>query len=270
MDRKQLINELQLKFETKAKYLRVPSCAYEIKILDKTYIINKEGKIMNSEGVEILLDDLLNISTASEAESDLNEETYENIEITNEIEELEELNSATTHFELKLPLEGHSANTLKNLINMIYAKQPLILKALEINEELLTENFVSSLNKITAESLEDFKSAIAKIEEYKHQKIEFDFDEETFMFRFESRPEKLNSTMSLIALVNKTSLIQKHASYKTSQTKNEKYTFRTWLLRLGMIGEEYKDVRKELLSTLSGNAAFRIPNKAGDSDETQM
>ena len=266
MDRKQLINELQLKFETKAKYLGVPSCAYEIKILDETYIINKEGKIMTSEGFEILIDALLNIS----AESDVDEETYENIEITNEIEELEELNSATTHFEFKLPLEGHSANTLKNLINMIYAKQSLILKALEINEELLTENFVSSINEITAESLEDFKSAIAKIEDYKHQKIEFDFDEETFIFRFESRPEKLNSAMSLIALVNKTSLIQKHASFKATTTTNEKYTFRTWLLRLGMIGDEYKAVRKDLLSNLSGNGAFRIPNKAGDSDETQM
>ena len=269
MDRKQLINELQLKFETKAKYLGVPSCAYEIKILDETYIINKEGKIMNSEGVEILLDDLLNISTASEAESELDGES-ENIGLTNKTELLEAIDSTMTHFELKLPLEGHSANTLKNLINMIYAKQSLILKALEINEELLTENFVSSLNKITAESLEDFKSAIAKIEEYKHQKIEFDFDEETFMFRFERRPEKLNSAMSLIALVNKTSLIQKHASFKATTTTNEKYTFRTWLLRLGMIGDEYKAVRKDLLNNLSGNGAFRIPNKAGDSDETQM
>ena len=117
MDRKQLINELQLKFETKAKYLGVPSCAYEIKILDETYIINKEGKIMNSEGVEILLDDLLNISTAYEAESELDGES-ENIGLTNKTELLEAIDSTTTHFELKLPLKGHSANTLKNLINI--------------------------------------------------------------------------------------------------------------------------------------------------------
>lgn len=40
-------------------------------------------------------------------------------------------------------------------------------------------------------------------------------------------------------------------------TDNEKYTFRCFLLRLGMIGTEYKTTRKILLRNLTGNSAFR-------------
>lgn len=41
------------------------------------------------------------------------------------------------------------------------------------------------------------------------------------------------------------------------ETDNEKYTFRCFLLRLGMIGAEYKTTRKILLRNLTGNSAFR-------------
>ena len=38
---------------------------------------------------------------------------------------------------------------------------------------------------------------------------------------------------------------------------NEKYAFRCFLLRLGFIGQEYKNERKVLLSKLTGSSAFR-------------
>lgn len=41
------------------------------------------------------------------------------------------------------------------------------------------------------------------------------------------------------------------------ETDNEKYTFRCFLLRLGMIGDEYKITCKILLQNLTGNSAFR-------------
>ena len=43
---------------------------------------------------------------------------------------------------------------------------------------------------------------------------------------------------------------------------NEKYTFRVWLMRLGMMGSEYKTARKLLLRNLKGNAAFRTKDQA--------
>jgi hypothetical protein len=40
-------------------------------------------------------------------------------------------------------------------------------------------------------------------------------------------------------------------------TGNEKYTFRTWLLRMGLIGDEFETARKFLLENLDGDIAFR-------------
>ena len=44
---------------------------------------------------------------------------------------------------------------------------------------------------------------------------------------------------------------------KTEISENPAFTFRTFLLRLGLIGPEYKNVREHLLSNLPGNRAWR-------------
>ena len=50
---------------------------------------------------------------------------------------------------------------------------------------------------------------------------------------------------------------QKRINNKPETTDNPKYTMRCYLLRLGMIGAEYKSTRKVLLRNLSGSSAFR-------------
>lgn len=57
---------------------------------------------------------------------------------------------------------------------------------------------------------------------------------------------------------------QSRINRKPDTSDNPKYTMRCYLLRLGMIGTEYKAVRKVLLRNLSGSSAFR---KAGNSNE---
>ena len=49
----------------------------------------------------------------------------------------------------------------------------------------------------------------------------------------------------------------KRVSSKPTETDNDKYAFRCFLLRLGFIGKEYKTARKILLRNLIGNSAFR-------------
>ena len=50
------------------------------------------------------------------------------------------------------------------------------------------------------------------------------------------------------------------ASAKPAETGgNDKYAMRCWLLRLGLIGDDTKTVRRTLLKHLDGNAAWRTP-----------
>ena len=50
---------------------------------------------------------------------------------------------------------------------------------------------------------------------------------------------------------------QKRAVAKEKPTENEKYAFRCFLLRLGMIGDDYKTSRRILLQNLTGSSAFK-------------
>lgn len=46
-------------------------------------------------------------------------------------------------------------------------------------------------------------------------------------------------------------------NYKPETSDNEKYAFRCFLIRIGMVGTEYKAVRKVLIRNLTGSSAFR-------------
>ena len=50
---------------------------------------------------------------------------------------------------------------------------------------------------------------------------------------------------------------QKRVTAKEKIVDNEKYAFRCFLLRLGMIGSAYKQSRKTLLQNLTGSSAFK-------------
>lgn len=49
----------------------------------------------------------------------------------------------------------------------------------------------------------------------------------------------------------------KRVTAKVHPNDNAKYAMRCFLLRLGFIGEEYKETRKILLRNLAGSSAFR-------------
>ena len=53
---------------------------------------------------------------------------------------------------------------------------------------------------------------------------------------------------------------QKRITAKEKDTDNDKYAFRCFLLRLGFIGESFKQERKILLRNLSGSGAFKNGN----------
>jgi hypothetical protein len=50
----------------------------------------------------------------------------------------------------------------------------------------------------------------------------------------------------------------KTASLKEPQRENPKFAMRTWLMRLGFIGEEFATAREILTRNLEGDAAFRF------------
>ena len=57
---------------------------------------------------------------------------------------------------------------------------------------------------------------------------------------------------------------QKRVTAKEKIVDNERYAFRCFLLRLGMIGSVYKESRKILMQNLTGSSAFKSGHRKGD------
>ena len=70
-----------------------------------------------------------------------------------------------------------------------------------------------------------------------------------------------------IAAICRMSVEQKRITAREKAVTNEKYAFRCFLLRLGFIGDEYKQSRKLLLANLDGSSAFKTVKNAGTDDQ---
>lgn len=233
MDRKETVKILGEHFGAKPEYMGVPSFAYQIKSPQGIITVDKEGGIKNSEGIEVELEELLN---------DFKEKSVK---------------TKGEHSKIIFSMAVHTGITLRNLINMISSKQTLIKKALGIETNIVTEEFVEGINNIRIASIEDFKTVALEIGAEKCPGISFDFEKKTLEFKFIKGFENAEIADQFAEVLNESSKKFKHSSPKERQTDNEKYTFRTWLLRLGFIGERYKQARKELLKNLNGNGSFR-------------
>ena len=82
------------------------------------------------------------------------------------------------------------------------------------------------------------------------------------MFNSTLHAGEVKSYIQLCLAISHQALVQRGASRIKTQPENEKYTFRTWLLRLGLIGDEFKTARQHLLKNLEGNIAWRDPAQA--------
>lgn len=245
MDRKEIVKVLSEHFGAKAEYMGVPSFAYQIITEAETYTIDKVGKITNEEGLELELEAILKPAVKIQVQEE-----------KNVIEENTEAEPQIISADISVPIAGHTGISLRNLVNMIYSKQELIKKALGIEKSIIGEEVIKELNKKKIATTDDFQKVIA-VKENSIQ-IEFNFEEQKISFNFiKAKVENITAYTQFIELLNQNAKTLKHASAKVSSTDNPKFTFRVFLIRLGMIGDEYKTARKILLEKLEGNAAFR-------------
>ncbi|MEG0387149.1 MAG: amidoligase family protein, partial [Niameybacter sp.] len=77
------------------------------------------------------------------------------------------------------------------------------------------------------------------------------------LFNSTTHAGKIKAYIQFCLALSYQALTQKKASARRTYTDNEKYTFRCWMLRLGLNGEEFKTCRHHLLANLTGNSAWR-------------
>ena len=70
---------------------------------------------------------------------------------------------------------------------------------------------------------------------------------------------EVRSQIVLALAISNAAMTKKYCSPHVSQSDNMRYSFRVWLLNLGLIGDEFKNCRTHLLKHLDGDIAWRHP-----------
>ena len=76
-------------------------------------------------------------------------------------------------------------------------------------------------------------------------------------FKQDATPEEIKAYMDFVTALCRMAKEAKRITAKDKPTENEKYTFRCFLLRLGFIGDEFKQSRKILLQNFTGSSAWK-------------
>lgn len=171
----------------------------------------------------------------------------------------------------------HTAQSLKNLSNIMASKESLLFKSLKVKSnrensycQKVDKDFIERLNKQRKAD----KGTIQRLwyngsdgschhyhsSRYHALNLHSVWQKGTVEFRcFNStlHAGKIKAYIQLCLAISHQAKTQKSACPRETITTNDKYTFRTWLLRLGMIGEEYETARHHLLKELNGDIAFR-------------
>lgn len=220
-ERKALVNAIGELLETKPAYKGAPSFAYDI----DGFVVDKNGELSFDEHIDINEVEML---IERLAERGFEAEVAGSITVKAPSEEIQESTAAAANeiegLVIELPRATFTEISLENLKRLLESKKDLIKKAL-------------GLEKLPIEITDE--------------KVSFPW------FSFPVSSEEIKAYSHFICSLSELAKEQKRVTAKVKETDNEKYAFRCFLLRLGFIGQEYKEERKILLSKLTGSSAFK-------------
>lgn len=184
---------------------------------------------------------------------------------------------------------GHTPQSLRNLANIMASHESLIADSLNLDRyrmdrycRTVDPRFLESLNRkkpATMAALADIwytshGASYGRSQHYNDSRYHmlnyhatftkgtvefrlFQFDEPTRERRGGLHAGQLKSYIQLCLALSQMAKEVRTASPKPQQNENPKYAMRTWLLRLGFIGDEFKTARDILTRRLAGDASFR-------------
>lgn len=217
--RKELVKVIADATGTKAKYMGMPTAAYEIDY----FTVTKDGTLLfddraDSEEVEQVLEAI----SAAGFECEPQDSGDSEVEEVSETEE-NAAQAATEGLTVAVPRNSLSDAAIENLQRIVDSKAALIKRALG------------------TDSLP----------------IEVTDEKVSFPWFTQMDGDSAQAYMHLVSALCEMARNAKRVTATEKEVDNEKYAFRCFLLRLGFIGAEYKMERKILLKNLTGSSAFK-------------
>ena len=213
-----------------SKYMGVPTCSYQIGncTIDRSGAVETEDE----KTAELVRAGLLEQGLIETPHTEADETT------------------------VSIPVEGMSAEGLKNLIFLTHSKQYLINRAFAEEVFRIPAELVEGLGSAEIPDAETFLQTFQSHAEG-CRGIGFQDGKITFTLPTADDPDMIKAFTHLTAAMVQQAKEQKRISPKETIEENEKYYMRIWLLRLGFGGAEGKEIRDLLMKKLKGHSAFR-------------
>lgn len=166
---------------------------------------------------------------------------------------------------ISLPMSGHTAQSIRNFLNLMYSRGPLLNKAMGTSFSV-SDSLLDALEQATTRTVAEM---LDELEEYRLGSgntgmtgICITAEKISLTFAGPLTQDRVSAYTELCAAMNRMAVTQKRIQAKSVNDANEKYAMRIWLIRLGLNGDEHKPLRKLLMQNLSGHAAFRTAEDA--------
>ena len=185
--------------------------------------------------------------------------------------------------------QGHTPQSLRNLANIMASHESLIAEALKLDRSRMSRycrtvdpNFLAKVNSRKPKTMAQLAdiwytshgASYGRNQHYNDSRYHmlnlhatftkgtvefrlFQFDEPTTERRGGIHAGQLKSYIQLCLALSQMAKDVRTASPKPQQSENPKYAMRTWLHRMGFIGEEFATARDFLTRNLTGDTAFR-------------
>ena len=231
-ERKALLAVMREILQDTPKYMGPPTFSFEI----GPYTIDRHGTLdcpdhLDSTQVAMLVRELERDGFIGERIGEPAKPAEQQIIETPRKEIVTPTLDSLDRLSVEMPRDGMTPTAMENLRRLVASKATLLKKALDTDSLPITEHA---------------------------DRIEFGW------FRPTDDQTEITAYYQLVQGLCELARTQKRVSATEQEVENEKYAFRCFLLRLGFIGSEYKEARKILLKSLSGNAAFRTAREEGD------
>lgn len=185
---------------------------------------------------------------------------------------------------IHIHLDGsnHTPRSIRNFVNIIASHNDLFYKALQIKPERM--RYCKKMDAWLVQRMNQAKpTTFADIESIWYEGYRENRDQHYHSSRYHFlnlhsffhghrtvelrgfngtlHAGKIRAYIVLALALNHQALIQKSARYQKVQEENERFAMRTYLNRIGFIGDEFKNCREHLYQHLSGNAAWRYGSR---------
>lgn len=175
---------------------------------------------------------------------------------------------------------NHNRQSLKNLIGIMYSKEDILFKALQVNEsrasrwcQKVREPMLRQARTLSSEETKDltqlesiwYEGDIGNDEHYNWTRY-YALNLHSVFYRGTVEWRCFNSTLhagraaayvNLCLAISAQAIAQRSTVMRKTRSDNELFTFRVWLVRLGLNGDEFKHTRDHLLANLEGDRAWR-------------